>query len=155
MPRFNVVFHLGENTDLLMAAGRYTQPPLYKEFRTIGKERSGDLKAQKSDQFTLGLERCWAENMSFRFETYYKQLRDLISYDLWDVRLVYSGRNDAIGYVYGMDAHLRGEFIPDCLAWLTSLADLAGVDLSAAAQAKYPGTCPVCGSTPCGCDSKP
>lgn len=129
MPRFNVVFHLGENTDLLMAAGRYTQPPLYKEFRSTGKERSSDLKAQKSDQFTLGLERRWAENMSLRIEAYYKRLRDLISYDLWDVRLVYSGRNDAIGYVYGMDAHLRGDFIPDCLAWLSYSYMVAREDL--------------------------
>lgn len=129
MPRLNVVFHLGENTDLLMAAGRYTQPPLYKEFRSTGKERSSDLKAQKSDQFTLGLERRWAENMSLRIEAYYKRLRDLISYNLWDVRLVYSGRNDAIGYVYGMDAHLRGDFIPDCLAWLSYSYMVAREDL--------------------------
>ena len=36
-----------------------------------------------------------------------------------DVRIVYSGMNDAIGYVYGIETHLRGEFIPDCLAWLS------------------------------------
>ncbi len=129
MPRLNLIFHLAENTDLLMAAGRYTQPPLYKEFRSTGKERSEDLKAQKSDQFTLGMERRWAENMSFRIEAYYKRLRDLISYDLWDVRLVYSGRNDAIGYVYGLDAHLRGDFIPDCLAWLSYSYMVAREDL--------------------------
>lgn len=49
---------------------------------------------------------------------------------------------------------LRGEFA-DCLAWLASLAHLAGVDLAAAAEAKYPGVCSVCGRSPCGCDSKP
>ncbi len=119
MPRLNLLFHLAENTDLFLATGLYTQPPLYKEFRSTGKERSADLKAQKSDQFTMGLERRWAENMSLRIEAYYKRLHDLISYDLWDVRLIYSGRNNAIGYVYGFDAHLRGDFVPDCLAWLS------------------------------------
>ncbi len=129
MPRLSLIFHLEENTDLLTAAGRYTQPPLYKEFRSAGKERSANLKAQKSDQFTLALERRWAENLSLRIEAYYKQLRDLISYDLWDVRLVYSGRNDAVGYVYGWDAHLRGDFIPDCLAWLSYSYMVAREDL--------------------------
>jgi outer membrane receptor protein involved in Fe transport len=129
MPRLHLLFHLAEKTDLFVATGRYTQPPLYKEFRSIGQERSPDLKAQKSDQFTLGLERRWQKNMSFRIEAYYKRLWDLISYDLWDVRLVYSGKNDAIGYVYGIDAHLRGDFIPDCLAWLSYSYMVAREDL--------------------------
>ena len=49
---------------------------------------------------------------------------------------------------------LEGEFA-DCLAWLASLAHLAGVDLSAAAETKYPGVCPACCASPCTCDSKP
>ena len=49
---------------------------------------------------------------------------------------------------------LPGEFA-DCLAWLASLAHLAGVDLAAATAAKYPGRCLRCGATPCVCDSKP
>lgn len=53
------------------------------------------------------------------------------------------------------EAHdLEGEFA-DCLAWLASLAQLSGVDLAAAAEAKYPGVCPVCSGSPCLCDSKP
>jgi NTP pyrophosphatase (non-canonical NTP hydrolase) len=53
------------------------------------------------------------------------------------------------------DKHqLDGEFA-DCLAWLVSLAHLAGVDLAAATAAKYPGRCLRCGATPCACVSKP
>ncbi|MEO1228439.1 MAG: MazG nucleotide pyrophosphohydrolase domain-containing protein [Myxococcota bacterium] len=54
------------------------------------------------------------------------------------------------------DKHdLEGEFA-DCLAWLASLAHLAGVDLASAAEDKYPqGNCSVCGGSPCSCDSKP
>lgn len=53
------------------------------------------------------------------------------------------------------DAHdLEGEFA-DCLAWLSSLAHLAGVDLEAAAVRKYPGACSVCAKSPCKCRSKP
>jgi NTP pyrophosphatase (non-canonical NTP hydrolase) len=49
---------------------------------------------------------------------------------------------------------LNGEFA-DCLAWLASLAHLSGVDLAAAAQAKYGQVCATCGKSPCVCESKP
>lgn len=52
------------------------------------------------------------------------------------------------------DHDLPGEFA-DCLAWLTSLAHLAGVDLGAATTAKYGAGCSGCGESPCVCASKP
>ncbi len=39
----------------------------------------------------------------------------------------------------------------DVLAWLATLANVAGVDLDAAVQAKYGGGCPGCGKSPCVC----
>jgi NTP pyrophosphatase (non-canonical NTP hydrolase) len=45
---------------------------------------------------------------------------------------------------------LEGEFA-DVLAWLTTLASMSGVDLQAAARAKYGGGCPRCHATPCAC----
>ncbi|MFN8544306.1 MAG: MazG nucleotide pyrophosphohydrolase domain-containing protein [Candidatus Binatia bacterium] len=38
----------------------------------------------------------------------------------------------------------------DVLAWLTSLASMAGIDLEAAAQ-RYAKGCPRCHHVPCGC----
>jgi NTP pyrophosphatase (non-canonical NTP hydrolase) len=49
----------------------------------------------------------------------------------------------------GDPAELRHEF-SDALAWLASLANLAGVDLDEA-MARYADGCPKCGGTPCGC----
>jgi NTP pyrophosphatase (non-canonical NTP hydrolase) len=40
----------------------------------------------------------------------------------------------------------------DVLAWLATLANIAGIDLEAAVQAKYGGGCPGCGRKPCVCD---
>ncbi len=40
--------------------------------------------------------------------------------------------------------------VGDVLAWLTSLATLAGVDLEAAAS-RYAEGCPKCGEAPCAC----
>jgi NTP pyrophosphatase (non-canonical NTP hydrolase) len=51
----------------------------------------------------------------------------------------------------GTDAERAAEFA-DVLAWLATLANIAGVDLEAAVRAKYGGGCPGCGRTPCACD---
>ncbi len=46
--------------------------------------------------------------------------------------------------------NLREEFA-DVLAWLATLASIAGIDLEAAALEKYKKGCPKCSSTPCDC----
>src|SRR6201987_611547 len=51
----------------------------------------------------------------------------------------------------GTDAERAAEFA-DVLAWLAALANIAGVDLEAAVQAKYGSGCPGCRQTPCVCD---
>jgi len=51
----------------------------------------------------------------------------------------------------GDRANLALEFA-DVLAWLATLANIAGVDLEAAIRAKYGAGCPGCGRTPCVCD---
>lgn len=48
------------------------------------------------------------------------------------------------------DAELRAEFA-DVLAWLSTLASIAGVDLESAATEKYGAGCPRCKATPCAC----
>ena len=40
----------------------------------------------------------------------------------------------------------------DVLAWLATLANIAGVDLEKAVRAKYGGGCPGCQQSPCVCD---
>ena len=45
---------------------------------------------------------------------------------------------------------LEGEFA-DVLAWLATLASIAGVDLEEAARSKYERGCPRCTSVPCEC----
>jgi NTP pyrophosphatase (non-canonical NTP hydrolase) len=40
----------------------------------------------------------------------------------------------------------------DVLAWLTTIANVAGVDLTAAVRKKYGGGCPGCGQFVCACD---
>jgi len=50
---------------------------------------------------------------------------------------------------------LAAEFA-DVLAWLATLANIAGIDLNAALEAKYGQGCPKCDTTPCICsEAKP
>ena len=48
------------------------------------------------------------------------------------------------------DEQRQVEEFADVLAWLTTLADLAGIELAAAAE-RYRDGCPSCGGTPCTC----
>ena len=50
----------------------------------------------------------------------------------------------------GTDHERSGEFA-DVLAWLTTIANVAGVDLSEAVMRKYGSGCPGCGRFVCTC----
>ena len=52
------------------------------------------------------------------------------------------------------EANKREEFA-DVLAWLATLANVEGVDLSDALHAKYGQGCPGCGKMVCICNEKP
>ena len=52
----------------------------------------------------------------------------------------------------GTHAEQSAEFA-DVLAWLTTIANVAGVDLSAAVHEKYGAGCPGCGRLICTCDN--
>ncbi len=47
----------------------------------------------------------------------------------------------------------RGEFA-DVLAWLTTIANVAGIDLTQAVREKYGAGCPGCGLLICGCEGE-
>jgi NTP pyrophosphatase (non-canonical NTP hydrolase) len=50
----------------------------------------------------------------------------------------------------GDAAEAEGEFA-DALAWLCTIASIAGIDLDEVAARKYAHGCPKCGTTPCSC----
>jgi len=51
----------------------------------------------------------------------------------------------------GTPEEQRAEFA-DVLAWLATIANVAGVDLSQAIEEKYGAGCPGCGKLVCVCD---
>ncbi|RLG58968.1 nucleotide pyrophosphohydrolase [Candidatus Geothermarchaeota archaeon] len=47
--------------------------------------------------------------------------------------------------------NLMEEFA-DVFAWLSSLANLVGIDMERACMERYPNRCPKCGKNPCECE---
>lgn len=55
------------------------------------------------------------------------------------------------GALRGGSAKDRSGEFADVLAWLATLANIAGIDLEAAYREKYGGGCPGCCTSPCRC----
>ncbi|MBK7425591.1 MAG: TonB-dependent receptor [Saprospiraceae bacterium] len=106
-----------------LSGGIYHQPPFYRELRNPQGEVNENARSQKSAQILAGM--TWdfttGRNNQVKYrligEVYYKHLWDLISYDVDNVRIRYSGQNDAKGYVTGIDLRLNGEFLPGAESW--------------------------------------
>lgn len=107
-----------------LASGLYYQQPFYRELRTRAGNVNTDVAAQKSAHFLGGMtyDFLWGRRrptkMRLITEIYYKQMWDLVSYDLDNVRVRYSGANDSKGYATGIDIRLNGEFVPGAESWM-------------------------------------
>lgn len=125
-PRLTLRYRLSPRTLLLGSWGLYHQAPTYRELRgtpvageAILDALNRDLRAQRSMQLVGGIEQFLPQRRFYlRAEAYYKHLTHLISYDVENVRVTYSGENDARGFAYGLDLQLRGEFVPGLESWV-------------------------------------
>ena len=105
-----------------LAAGVYDQPPFYRELRRYDGSLNKAVKSQKSYQVVAGMDYNFISGeRPFRItaEAYYKNLQDVISYDIDNVRIRYSGENNAKAYAYGVETRLYGELVKDAESWLS------------------------------------
>lgn len=125
-PRFQVLYKpLGNERDYTfkLSGGVYYQAPFYRELRRPDGSVNLNLRSQRSVQLVAGLSRNidWPNisDKPFKFiaELYYKKLDDLVSYEIDNVRIRYSGENDSNGSVIGLDMRLNGEFVPGAESW--------------------------------------
>ena len=105
-----------------LAIGSYQQPPFYRELRAITGQVNANVKAQKSQHYVLGNE--YSFNFSNRpftliSEVYYKNLTNVNTYTIEDVRLRYAANNNAEAFTYGFDFRLNGAFVPGAESWLS------------------------------------
>ncbi|MCM1068101.1 MAG: TonB-dependent receptor [Muribaculaceae bacterium] len=115
---------------LRFATGLYYQSPFYKEMRRQEADANGnivvslnpDIKSQRSFQLILGGDytfRAMGRPFKLSAEAYYKNLGNLIPYEIDNLKLVYAGRNLSSGFTYGLDMKLFGQFVPGTDSWLS------------------------------------
>lgn len=122
-PRFQLSLKpVNQNVVYKFAAGIYQQPPFFRELRKPNGQLNEDVLAQKSVQFVAGLDYQFANSKRpFRLtaELYYKNMWDVVTYDIDNVRTRYAGFNNAKAYAYGIETRLYGELVKDAESWLS------------------------------------
>ena len=79
-----------------------------------------DLKSQKSTHFVFSTDYnflSWNRPFKFVGEIYYKSLRNLIPYEIDNLRLRYLPSLTSHGYTAGLDLRVNGEFVPGVESW--------------------------------------
>lgn len=126
-PRVNIgyqPYNWTRDISFKLAGGIYYQTPFYRELRQRNGIVNTDVLSQKSTQIVAGVDYDFKwknlSNKPFKIisEIYYKKLDNLISYDVDNVRIRYSGINDASGYAAGLDFRVNGEFVPGAESWV-------------------------------------
>jgi hypothetical protein len=122
-PRLRLMYQpkLKADISFYLATGMYFQPSFYKEMRLPDGTLNKNIKSQQSYHVILGMDYLFKiERRPFKFSTelYYKYLQHLITYTMDNVRVIYSGDNDAVGYAVGVDAKLSGEIVHNLESWL-------------------------------------
>ena len=130
-PRISLALIPSFNEDMTfrLSTGLYYQAPFYKELRdttTINGRTivtlNQNIKSQQSIHIVGAFDyRFRLANRPFRFtaEAYYKILRNLVPYNVQNMKVVYYGENLAKGHAAGLDLKLYGEFVPGTDSWLT------------------------------------
>ena len=131
-PRASISFIPAANEQITtrLAGGLYYQAPFYKELRDTVCDAANNyvvqlnrnIKSQRSIHVVLGGDysfRALDRPFKFTAELYYKKLDHLIPYEVDNLRVWYSGQNEAKGYAAGLDMKLFGQFVPGVDSWLT------------------------------------
>ena len=137
-PRASVTYIPGWKRDFAFrfATGLYYQAPFYKELRDTTSDDQGvtrirlnnQLRAQRSVHVIFGSDyyfRAFGRPFKFTTEAYYKHIDRMESYTVDNVRVRYSGTNDAHGFAAGVDLKLYGELVPGADSWINFSAGAA------------------------------
>ncbi len=130
-PRISMAYipHWERDFSFRFATGLYYQAPFYKEIRDTVSDALGNvkialnenIKAQRSVHFVLGGDhyfRAWGRPFKFTTEAYLKLADRVVSYSIDNVRIRYSGENDAKAYSAGIDFKIFGELVPGTDSWI-------------------------------------
>ncbi len=106
-----------------LAAGVYNQPPFYRELRNYQGFVNTNILSQKSVQFVAGADYKYLNrnNSPVRITTelYYKSMKDVVPYDIDNVKIRYLGNNNATAYTAGAEFRFYGELSKGAQSWLS------------------------------------
>jgi hypothetical protein len=105
------------------SAGAYHQPPFYRELRRYDGTINTSLKAQRSWQavggFDYNFRGMGGRPIRWTVEAYYKNMNNVVPYDIDNVRIRYFGENNAKAYAAGIETRLFGELVKDAESWIS------------------------------------
>lgn len=124
-PRLQILYKPGGKRNIVYkaAAGLYHQPPFYRELRDYNGNVHTQIKAQKSMQAVAGLDYAFTGSndrpMRLTVEAYYKNMWDVIPYDIDNVKIRYLNNFTAKAYAAGLEIRLFGELLKDAESWIS------------------------------------
>lgn len=121
-PRVTLAFKPNWKRDFVfkLSGGYYYQPPFYRELRGLDGKLNTNVKAQQSIHVVLSSDynfSLWRRPFKFVVAAYYKDLRNLITYEIDNVRVRYFANNNTKGYATGIDFRINGEFVKGVESW--------------------------------------
>lgn len=111
-----------KNLRIILATGAYHQPAFYREMRSLSGQLNPEIRAQKSWHFIASTDmnlKIKKAPFKLNASVYYKKLWDIIPYELDNVRIRYYAKNNAVGYAYGGEIQMNGEFVRDMPSWVS------------------------------------
>lgn len=123
-PRLTLSYKPNWKADMVFKAswGYYYQPPFYREMRGFDGKLNSNIKAQESIHYLLSADynfKIWRRPFKLIVAGYYKDMKNLIPYEIDNVRIRYFAKNNSTGYATGVDMRLNGEFIKGIESWFT------------------------------------
>ena len=106
-----------------LSGGIYYQAPFYKEIKDLDGSFNSAIQSQRSIQMILANDyefSMYDRPFKLTTELYYKKMDHLIPFYMDNVRIKYTGKNNATGYAYGIDTRLYGEFVPGVDSWISA-----------------------------------
>jgi hypothetical protein len=121
-PRITIAYKPNWKNNWLfkLSGGFYYQPPFYRELRDISGNIHTSVKAQQSIHAVLSSDyifQMWGRPFKLIMAGYFKQLNNIIPYEVDNVRIRYFANNNATGFATGTDFRINGEFVKGVESW--------------------------------------
>jgi hypothetical protein len=123
-PRATLAYKPNWKNDLLfrLSSGIYYQPPFYREMMDEYGQLHLNAKDQESIHFVAGADwnfKAWHRPFKWITEAYYKDLVNVVPYEIDNVAVRYFPAQTAKGFVEGIDMKVNGEFVKNLESWFS------------------------------------